>query len=234
MPCTEEWRGLLTNGEMEVIGRMPNSSNATLLVNVGDGDRETRAIYKPRKGERPLWDFPPGLCRREVAAYELSRAMGWHQVPCTVLRDGPFGEGSVQLFVDFDPQEHYFTVLEEHPELHDDLRRMALFDIIANNTDRKGGHVLLDTEGNLWGIDHGVCFSDDFKLRTVIWDFGGEPVPGGMLETVQALEAQLPATVTDLLSDSEVEAMGDRVEWLLVNREFPSPGSRYEYPWPIL
>ena len=234
MPGTEEWRGLLTEGSMEVIGRMPNSSNATLLVQISDGARATRAIYKPRKGERPLWDFPPGLCRREVAAYELSHAMGWDQVPCTVLRDGPFGEGSVQLFVDFDPQEHYFTMLEEHPELHDELRRIAVFDFVANNTDRKGGHVLLSTDGNVWGIDHGVCFSDEFKLRTVIWDFGGEDIPSDMLAVVEGLEKSLPASVTSLLSPEEVEAMSDRIEWLLVNRTFPSPGSRYEYPWPIL
>ena len=234
MPATEHLRTLLTLGEMGIVGRMPNSSNATLLVNVTLGDEETQAIYKPGKGERPLWDFPPGLYRREVAAYELSRALGWNQVPCTVLRDGPFGEGSVQLFVEFDPQEHYFTLLEEHEDLHDELRRMAVFDFVANNTDRKGGHVLLGTDGNVWGIDHGVCFSDDFKLRTVIWDFGGEAIPDGMLAAVQALEERIPADVADHLTHEEIEAMKDRIEWLLVNREFPRPASRYEYPWPIL
>ena len=234
MPCTESSRGLLTSGEMEVIGRMPNSSNATLLVDITCGEESVRAVYKPGRGERPLWDFPPGLYRREVAAYELSRALGWNQVPCTVLRSGPYDEGSVQLFVDFEPGEHYFSIHESRPDLHDELRRMAVFDIIANNTDRKGGHVLLGTDGNVWGIDHGVCFSDDFKLRTVIWEFAGEDIPDAMLAPVSALAANPPATVTDLLSPGEEDAMAERIEWLLENRVFPAPGSRYEYPWPIL
>lgn len=234
MPPTEEWRGILTRGDIEVLGRLPNSSNATLLVNVTCSGETTRAVYKPGKGERPLWDFPAGLYRREVAAYELSRALGWNQVPCTVLRDGPHGEGSMQLFVDFDPHEHYFTLLESHPDLHDELRRMAVFDIVANNTDRKGGHVLLGTDGAVWGIDHGVCFSDDFKLRTVIWDFAGEPISDHMLEPLESLLDSLPDAVTSMLSDDETEALVLRVDWLLENREFPAPGSRYEYPWPIL
>ncbi|MGA1363021.1 MAG: SCO1664 family protein [Ilumatobacteraceae bacterium] len=234
MPCTETSRGLLTAGDLEVIGRMPNSSNATLLVNVTCGEESVRAVYKPGRGERPLWDFPPGLYRREVAAYELSRALRWHQVPCTVLRDGPYDEGSVQLFVDFDPAEHYFSIHESRPDLHDELRRMAVFDIIANNTDRKGGHVLLGTDGNVWGIDHGVCFSDDFKLRTVIWEFAGEEIAESMLGPVATLAAEPPSAVTDLLSPSEEDAMMERIGWLLDNRVFPSPGSRYEYPWPIL
>lgn len=234
MPSTEASRGLLTNGDMEVIGRMPNSSNATLMVTVTCGDEEARAIYKPGKGERPLWDFPPGLYKREVAAYELSRALGWDQVPCTVLRDGPFGPGSVQLFVDFDPQQHYFTLHEEREDLHDDLRRMAVFDFIANNTDRKGGHVLLGTDGNVWGIDHGVCFSEDFKLRTVIWEFGGEPIPETMLAPVEVIARRIPADVADHLSHGEIGAMYERIEWLLTERAFPEPASRYEYPWPII
>jgi uncharacterized repeat protein (TIGR03843 family) len=234
MPGTEQFRGLLATGEIEVIGRLPNSSNATLLVNVSCGDESVRGVYKPGRGERPLWDFPPGLYRREVAAYELSRALGWDQVPCTVLRDGPYDEGSVQLFVEFEPQEHYFSIHEERPDLHDELRRMAVFDIIANNTDRKGGHVLLGTDGHVWGIDHGVCFSDDFKLRTVIWEFAGEYIPDGMLAPVEALADAPPREVTDMLSGDEVDAMIDRIGWLLDNRVFPSPGSRYEYPWPIL
>ena len=234
MPDTEQWRTLLSLGEMEVIGRMPNSSNATLLVRLTHDDAETRAIYKPGKGERPLWDFPPGLYRREVAAYELSRALGWDQVPCTVLRDGPHDEGSVQLFVEFDPQQHYFTIHEEREDLHDELRRMAVFDIIANNTDRKGGHVLLGTDGCVWGIDHGVCFSDDFKLRTVIWEFAGEEIGAEIIGAVEPLAQRIPAEVAEMLNDSEIDAMYERIEWVLENRVFPSPGSRYEYPWPIL
>jgi len=234
MPCTEAFRGLLTDGEMEVVGRMPNSSNATLLVEITRGDESRRGVYKPLKGERPLWDFPPGLFRREVAAYELSRALGWCQVPLTVVRDGRFGEGSVQLFVDFVASEHYFSLHESRPDLHDDLRRMAVFDLIANNTDRKGGHVLLGDDGHVWGIDHGVCFSDDFKLRTVIWEFGGEEIPARLLDDVTVLASSLPSAVTDLLSAEEVDAMTERIEWVLENGVFPVPGSRYEYPWPLL
>ena len=234
MPCTEAFRGLLTDGEMEVVGRMPNSSNATLLVEITRGDESRRGVYKPLKGERPLWDFPTGLFRREVAAYELSRALGWCQVPLTVVRDGRFGEGSVQLFVDFVASEHYFSLHESRPDLHDDLRRMAVFDLIANNTDRKGGHVLLGDDGHVWGIDHGVCFSDDFKLRTVIWEFGGEEIPARLLDDVTVLASSLPSAVTDLLSAEEVDAMTERIEWVLENGVFPVPGSRYEYPWPLL
>jgi uncharacterized repeat protein (TIGR03843 family) len=234
MPCTEAFRGLLTDGEMEVVGRMPNSSNATLLVEITHGDESRRGVYKPLKGERPLWDFPPGLFRREVAAYELSRALGWCQVPLTVVRDGRFGEGSVQLFVDFVPSEHYFSLHESRPDLHDDLRRMAVFDLIANNTDRKGGHVLLGDDGHVWGIDHGVCFSDEFKLRTVIWEFGGEEIPARLLDDVTGLASSLPSAVTDLLSAEEVDAMTERIKWVLENGVFPVPGSRYEYPWPLL
>jgi uncharacterized repeat protein (TIGR03843 family) len=155
-------------------------------------------------------------------------------VPLTVVRDGRFGEGSVQLFVDFAPSEHYFSLHESRPDLHDDLRRMAVFDLIANNTDRKGGHVLLGDDGHVWGIDHGVCFSDEFKLRTVIWEFGGEEIPARLLDDVTVLASSLPSAVTDLLSAEEVDAMAERIEWVLENGVFPVPGSRYEYPWPLL
>ena len=137
---------LLLRGDMAVVGRMPHSSNATLLCTITHDDRTVRAIYKPMKGERPLWDFDPGLHRREVAAYRLSVAMGFDFVPPTVLRDGPFGEGSVQLFIDHDPSLHYFTLLESREDLHDALRLICAFDIVANNTDRKAGHVILDKE----------------------------------------------------------------------------------------
>ena len=136
--------------------------------------QEAKAIYKPVRGERPLWDFPSGLHRREVAAWELSEYLGWHLVPPTIMRDGPFGEGSLQLFVAADFEQHYFTLYEGRADLHDALRRMCAFDLLANNTDRKSGHCLLGLDGRIWGIDHGLCFAEDFKLRTVIWEFGGE------------------------------------------------------------
>ena len=128
---------------MELVSRMPYSSNATFLVNITNGDLQCQGIYKPLKGERPLWDFEPGLHKREVAAYELSEAMSLDIVPPTVLRDGQFGEGSVQHFVDAVLDEHYFSIYENRPELHDRLRAMCAFDIVANNTDRKGGHLSL-------------------------------------------------------------------------------------------
>ena len=166
---------------------MPYSSNATFLVHVEHEGRSHPAIYKPLRGERPLWDFEPGLHRREVAAYLLSEALGIGVVPPTVLRDGPLGEGSVQWFVTADHRQHYFTIHEAYPELHDRLRAMALLDILANNTDRKSGHCLLveatdTTPASVWGIDQGLCFAPEYKLRTVIWEFGGEPIPDVLLE----------------------------------------------------
>ena len=223
----------LETASFEILGRMSNSSNATFLV-AFDAPGDVRGIYKPLAGERPLWDFPAGLHKREVAAHRLDRAMGLGIVPPTVLRDGPHGEGSVQLHIDHDPRLHYFTFLEEMPETHPALRAMAVFDFVANNTDRKGGHVLMDRDGRVWGIDHGVCFSSEFKLRTVIWDFGGEEIPDDLLSRVAAIAADVPDDVAELLFDDEVEALVERAEWLLGNRTFPSPSSRYQYPWPIL
>ncbi|NDG76283.1 MAG: phosphatidylinositol kinase, partial [Acidimicrobiia bacterium] len=172
---------ILATGEIEIEMRMPYSSNATFLVRVTAGEHSVRAIYKPLRGERPLWDFAPGLHRREVAAYRLATAMGLEIVPLTLLRDGPIGEGSVQLLIDADFEQHYFTLHEQRPDLHPKLREMAVFDILANNTDRKSGHVLIDAGDNIWGIDHGLCFSADFKLRTVIWEFGGEEIAASLL-----------------------------------------------------
>ena len=163
---------ILTEGDMEVHGRIAGSSNATLLVTCRLGNEELMAVYKPHKGERPLWDFPGGLYRREVAAFVLSESLGWGLVPETVERpDGPFGRGSVQRFVPEDGTSHYFT-LRDDPQWHPTLVRLGAFDVAANNADRKSGHVLL-AEGRLWAIDNGLCFNEDDKLRTVIWDFGG-------------------------------------------------------------
>ena len=178
---------LLRRGEIEVKGRMPWSSNGTYLVHLCLGDEEGAAIYKPHRGERPLWDYPSGLYRREVAVYEVSEALGWGLVPETVVRDdGPFGPGSLQRFVAAHFEEHYFTLLER-PELHDALRTMCLFDLIVNNGDRKSGHCLLGEDGRIWGIDHGLCLHEEPKLRTVIWDFAGQPVPAERLDDVARL-----------------------------------------------
>lgn len=232
MSNTPELLQLLTDGHLEIEGRMPNSSNATFLMTVGDDG--TQGIYKPLTGERPLWDFEPGLYKREVAAYRLSEALQYDIIPPTVVREGPLGEGSLQLFINHDPSLHYFTFLDSRSELHDQLRKMAVFDIVANNTDRKGGHVLVDANDHLWGIDHGVCFSDEFKLRTVIWDFAGEDIAEELLAPLEVLMNDVPTNLISLLTEDEIDAMLERTEWLLHNRVFPAPESRYQYPWPLL
>ena len=224
----------LTHGDIDIVGRMPDSSNATFLVTIAHGDINMQAIYKPLRGERPLWDFAPGLHRREVAAFLLSEALGLGLVPITILRDGPFGEGSVQFFVESDTREHYFSMFEERPELHDRLREFAIFDFVANNTDRKSGHCLLGLDGTVWGIDHGVCFSADFKLRTVIWEFGGEPIPQYLLTAIAPMATTVPLHIAALLSDDEVHALQERVQWLLDHPEFPVDNSGRRYPWPIV
>lgn len=224
----------LLDGELTVLGRMPHSSNATLLCSVDRDGRSERAIYKPMKGERPLWDFDPGLHRREVAAYRLARAMGFDFVPPTVLRDGPFGEGSVQLFIEHDPNVHYFTLIESRPELHDPLRAMCAFDIVANNTDRKAGHVIVDALDHVWAIDHGVCFSADFKLRTVIWEFATEPLPETIAAAVAAVADNVPLDVAALLNDEEVATIQERAAWLRDGAHFPVDQSGTRYPWPLI
>jgi uncharacterized repeat protein (TIGR03843 family) len=225
---------LLTEGDIAVEMRMPYSSNATFLVRVSQGERSCRAIYKPLRGERPLWDFAPGLHRREVAAYRLAIAMGFDFVPITVLRDGPLGEGSVQLLIDADFEQHYFTLFESQPELHDQFRDIAVFDIVANNTDRKSGHVLIDADKHVWGIDHGLCFAADFKLRTVIWEFGGETLPEPLLDAVRKVADTVPLEVASLLDSDEVEALTQRAAWLLEHRQFPVDDSGRRYPWPLV
>jgi uncharacterized repeat protein (TIGR03843 family) len=224
----------LTEAELDIVGRMPTSSNATFLVRAVRGDTAGYAIYKPLKGERPLWDFEPGLHRREVAAYRLSAAMGLGVVPVTVLRPGPAGEGSLQWFIEARFEEHYFTLYAEHPHLHHQLQAIAVFDFVANNTDRKGGHCLLDHQDRVWAIDHGLCFAVDFKLRTVIWDFGGEPIPDTLQDAVRPLADQVPLEVATLLSDDEVEAVSQRATWLLERGVFPVDRSGRLYPWPLI
>ena len=160
---------LLSTGELSIVGRVIDSSNGTYVVEVTDGDTYTWAIYKPQSGERPLWDFDPGLYKRERAAYVLSEALGWSLVPPTMVRaDAPLGVGSLQWYIECDPSMHYFNLLRHAPDTHDALRRMAVFDMVGNNTDRKGGHVLQSADGHVWGIDHGLCFAAEYKLRTVI------------------------------------------------------------------
>jgi uncharacterized repeat protein (TIGR03843 family) len=227
---------VLTHGEMTVHGRIPGSSNATLLVTCELEGSDLLAVYKPAKGERPLWDFPSGLHQREVAAFELSRLLGWDLVPETVLRaEGPYGHGSVQRFVPEDGQAHYFT-LREDPAWWPTLRTMAAFDVVANNADRKSGHVLL-AEDRLWAIDNGLCFHCDPKLRTVIWDFGGEALPDALRRDLEAfVAAGLPDELCGLLDEDEQAAVISRAARLARRGEYPHPGDDdwRPYPWPLI
>ncbi len=224
---------VLTEGEVELLGRMPWSTNQTFLVQLTQGDDLLRAIYKPGRGERPLWDFPGGLYRREVAAWVLSELLGWGIVPETVLRDGPLGEGSVQRFVEADFSQHYFT-LYEHAAHHDALRRICLFDLLANNTDRKSGHCLL-ADNRVWAIDNGLCFHPVPKIRTVIWEFGTEAVPEALLADVESALSRLPGGLVALLSEDELEGLEQRGRWLLRQRAFPAPDPlEHCYPWPLV
>jgi len=244
---------LLLTADVTVLGRMPNASNGTFLVRLddpgraaqnddgGDDDDEVGepaglAIYKPASGERPLWDFPPGLFRREVAAYRLSEASGLHLIPPTVRRDdAPFGDGSLQWFVNADFREHYFSLCEQHPELHDQFRAMAAFDAIANNTDRKSGHCLLEVAtGRVWGIDNGLCFSVEARLRTVIWDFAGEPLSEAHRDLAWSLAEEVPDDVAELLDDDEVDALRRRAGALARRGTLPVDHSGHGYPWPLV
>ena len=226
---------VLRTAELDIEGRMPWSSNATYLVNLlVDGAVAGQAIYKPLRGERPLWDFEPGLHRRELAAYHLSQAMGLELVPPTVVRDGPLGEGSVQWFVEADHQQHYFTIHESRDDLHPVLARIAVFDLIANNTDRKSGHVLIDGDDHIWGIDHGLCFAADFKLRTVVWEFGGTDIDDDLVQAAERLSDTVPLDVAALLSDDEVEALRERAAWVAEHRVLPVDNTGRRYPWPLV
>jgi len=222
---------------MTVHGRIAGSSNVTLLVSCRLGDRELLAVYKPARGERPLWDFPDGLHRREVAAYLLSEQLGWGLVPDTVTRhEAPLGPGSVQRYVDEDGTSHYFT-LREDPAWGRPLITMAAFDVVANNADRKSGHVLL-AEDRLWGIDNGLCFHDEPKLRTVIWDFAGAPLPEDLAADLAGLlHTGLDDRIEALLEGDEAPALLERTARLVEEGCLPVPdeGGRWPpYPWPLV
>lgn len=231
------WRQLtlLADGRIQLLGRILRSSNATFLVQLSCGNDSAWAVYKPEAGERPLSDFEPGLYRRERAAYLLSEQLRWAIVPPTVIReDPPLGVGSLQWFIEGDLRQHYFTLYEDSPETHPVLAQIALFDCITNNTDRKSGHVLRGDDGHVWGIDHGLCFSAEFKLRTVIWDFAGERIPGALLEDITPLAEAVPPDVAELLGDGEVTALQRRVQRLLREGVLPVDRSGRRYPWPLV
>ena len=231
-------RQILSSGEVEVLGLLPFSSNYVFLAKLSDGEEEAHAVYKPQRGERPLWDFPPGtLAAREVASFEVSEALGWGIVPPTVLRqDGPLGAGSLQIFIEHDPERHFFTLMNEHRST---LRRFAAFDIIVNNADRKGGHVIQGPDGKLWGVDHGLTFNVEPKLRTVIWGFAGEDL-GDLREDLERVagslrpEGVLALRLQELLSPEEAVETSARLENLLREGVFPEAEGPFAMPWPLV
>ncbi|HEX9683184.1 MAG TPA: phosphatidylinositol kinase [Acidimicrobiales bacterium] len=234
-PVPDDPLGVLEHGAVDVLGRMPWSSNATLLARVCHGDVEVLAVYKPIGGERPLRDFPPGLGRRETAAFELAEHVGWRLVPPTVLRDGPHGPGSFQLFLDADHTAHYFTVRDD-PHHRRWLLRLTLFDLLSNQTDRKGGHILAGTDGRLWAIDNGLSFHVETKVRTVLWDTAGEAIPADDLGDMAGVaEGDLPDSFDDLLSEGERARLVARAASILADPVFPEPPwGDYSYPWPLV
>ena len=234
---TADALSILAQGRVELQGRLPWSSNATFLVTIAHEETTIPAVYKPRRGERPLWDFPEGLFLREVAAFLLSEELGWGIVPETVARvDAPLGPGSVQRFVPADFTQHYFTLLEQ-PEHHDALRTVAAFDLVANNADRKSGHCLLGDDGRIWAIDNGLCFHAAPNLRTVIWDFSGQALPDRLLGDIERLAAtveELPE-LEKLLRPAEIAALARRAGMVARRGVFPDPGvSHRAYPWPLV
>ncbi|WP_066522575.1 SCO1664 family protein [Curtobacterium ammoniigenes] len=247
------------HGEVELLGRIETASNATFLARIGD----VEVVYKPTAGERPLWDFPDGnLSSREYAAFLVSEALGWRIVPPTWLADGPFGSGMFQRWQDIDPDQEAVDLvpIESIPEhgwlevlhatdetdrpvalVHEDspqLRRMAVFDVLVNNADRKGGHVLAMSDGHRFGVDHGLTFHVEHKLRTVLWGWVGDALLADEIAGVErlaaALRGSLGAQLADLLTASEVSRVEQRCARLLDRGSFPAPrGSMPAVPWPL-
>lgn len=234
---------LLQHGEVGFVGQIAESSNLTVLVDItlalhGGQEDYCWGIFKPELGERYLDDFEPGLWKRERAAYLLSEWLGWSVVPPTVVREiEPLGIGSLQYYVDNDGS-HYFPLYETRPDLHPEFLRLAVFDLLVNNTDRKSGHVLLERSASrgdhVWGIDQGLCFHQDPKLRTVIWDFEHEPIPEELVAAVEPLVDEVPAGVAELLSPEEVAALKSRASRIVRLPWLPEPQSEFPYPWPLV
>ncbi len=228
----------IEHGEIELKGQFVHGSNYTFLVKVKHEGREYPAVYKPMRGEQSLWDFPEAsLAGREVAAYLVSEALGFGFVPLTVLCDGPFGPGSLQQYIEHNPNLHYFTF---KPADRQRLRPVALFDLLVNNADRKGGHILLQKRTRkLTLIDHGLCFHAEDKLRTVVWDFAGENIPPELLSALEAfrsvLRLSLSADLQPYLRPEELAALNARLEALLAGPVFPHPPEdRRSFPYPPL
>ena len=233
----ERARAFLAEGDLELLGRIPWASNATLLAKVRHRELEGLAVYKPVRGERPLWDFPPGtLYRREVAAYLVSEQLGWRLVPPTLVREGPLGVGSLQLYVDADTEVTAFELLAAGNAA---LPRVAAFDVVTNNADRKAGHTLLDEDERVWAIDHGVCFHTEPKLRTVLWDLAGQPLAAADVADLEALATaagggELGERLAELLAADEIAAVAERSLGLARAGRLPAPGSGRAYPWPLV
>ncbi|MEU7035946.1 SCO1664 family protein [Streptomyces sp. NPDC046237] len=254
---------LLTKGELTVRGQVREASNAVLVCSVTHDGVDADCVYKPVAGEQPLWDFPDGtLAQREVAAYELSEATGWGLVPPTVLRDGPYGEGMVQLWIEADPGASLLALTEDEQvgegwkavgpaQLGEDrtallvhadspeLRRLAVLDAVINNGDRKGGHLLPAPDGRLYGIDHGVTFHVDDKLRTLLWGWAGEELPAETAAVLARLDgslapgAPLATRLAELLTAAEVDALRRRVTTLRTTGRHPEPSGQWPaIPWP--
>ena len=240
MSKKEEVLDILTHGSLALKGQFTLGSNYTFLVSAALHGRSLKAVYKPVKGGIPLYDFAPAsLARREVAAYLLSEALGWDFVPPTVIRRrAPYGMGSLQEFIPHDPQANYFSFDEK---IRQSLCPVVVFDLLLNNADRKGSHILRDRQGELKLIDHGLCFHAEPKLRTVIWDFGGQPIPKALLGDVSRLlqdlapETPLQSALAEYLSELELKALGQRAAALLAHPFFPLPDpERRPFPWPLV
>ena len=230
----EASQAVLANGEIELKGQFTRGNNYTFLVNVCHAGSEILAVYKPTRWEQPLWDFPENtLAWREVCAYVVSQALGFGMVPFTLLREGPLGPGSLQQYIDHDPNYHYFTFKSAELER---LRPVVLFDLLVNNADRKGSHILVQKRTRkVYLIDHGLCFHVEDKLRTVIWNFAGEPIPADLLAVLAAFRAKedLPALLAPYLSPEEVAALVQRAGALLAVGHFPfPPEDRRAFPFP--
>ena len=224
----------LTHGTLEVTGRLVDASNATLYANCSFKESSIPVIYKPIAGERPLWDFPDGnLAQREVAAYLISELGDFRVVPPTVLRDGPFGVGMVQQWIDIDEE---IDLAEFYRTDNTQLRTMALFDAVVNNTDRKIGHLLPRSENEVYGCDHGVTFHEDDKLRTVLWQWADKPLNNDEIAHLQSLEISVKANTDELsklITDSELNALLARINRLLSEKKFPAPSEEWpSVPWP--
>ena len=238
IPIATNLMDVLTHGEIEIKGQFMLGSNYTFLVTIHYEGQETPAVYKPQQGEQPLWDFPPSsLAGREVAAYLVSEALGFCFVPLTILRDGPLGPGSLQQYIDYNPNYHYFSF---RPADRLRLRPVALFDLLVNNADRKGSHILVEKRThNLFLIDHGLCFHTEDKLRTVLWDFAGEPFPAELISALGTFRRNISGDLSSLLSPyllpEEIAALQARASNLFSDCKFPDlPDDRRAYPYPPL